>query len=152
MRDYELSQYLKRMNVNYDFTENVKHENTDFATIYYYNSDKQLILTCVIDNKNCTHKDIKHTPITIQKETIMFKAIDHYTKQEKSYQFLTLDEIKALSGHALIVSNKGDIIRVKINGMVKTWKKDLNRFSVPVKYGLYECGRIEELNRFVKEV
>lgn len=81
----------------------------------------------------------------------MFKAIDHYTKQEKSYRFLTLDEIKALSGHALIVSNKGDIIRVKINGMVKTWKKDTNRFSVPVKYGLYECGRIEELNRFVKE-
>lgn len=77
---------------------------------------------------------------------------DHYDNKEKEYQFLTLEEIKQLKNHALIVSNKGDVVRVKINGMVKTWKKDNNRFSVPVKYGLYECTRIEELNRFVKEI
>lgn len=82
----------------------------------------------------------------------MFKAIDHYTGKEKEYQFLTLDEIKALTGHALIVGNKGDILRVKINGKVKTWKRDVNRFEVPCKYGLYEHVTIDTLNKFVKEV
>jgi len=81
-----------------------------------------------------------------------FKAIDHYTGKEKEYQFLTLDEIKALTGYALIVGNKGDILRVKINGKVKTWKRDVNRFEVPCKYGLYEYATINTLNKFVKEV
>lgn len=80
------------------------------------------------------------------------KAIDHYTKQEKEYRFLTLVEIKALRNHALIVGNNGEIFRVKVNGIVKTWKRDPSRFSVPIKYGLYEYARIEELDRFVVEI
>jgi uncharacterized protein YjhX (UPF0386 family) len=82
------------------------------------------------------------------------QLMDHYTKQEKTYTYLTLQEIKDLKNHALITSNNGDVIRVKVNGSVKTWKRDNNRFSVPVKYGLYEFNRIEEtntLNLFVKE-
>lgn len=83
------------------------------------------------------------------------ELIDRYTKQTKEYKLLTLDQIKALSGHSLIISNKGDVVRVKINGAVKTWKKDQQRFSVPVKFGLYEYGRIDETNTtnlFVAEV
>ena len=80
---------------------------------------------------------------------------DHYTKQIKEYVLLTLTEIKALKNHALMISNKNDVVRVKINGKVKTWKRDINRFAVPVKYGLYEYGTItneETKNLFVKEI
>lgn len=27
--------------------------------------------------------------------------------------------------------------RVKVNGAVRTWKRDANRIEVPVKYGMY---------------
>lgn len=68
---------------------------------------------------------------------------------------LTLDEIKALSGHAGIIANDGTYRLVKINGAVKTWKTRPNEVSVPVKYGLREYARFdtdEALRRFVKLV
>ena len=60
--------------------------------------------------------------------------------------------LKELKNHALITGNNNEVYRVKINGMVKTWKRDTSRFAVPVKYGLYEYDTIETLNRFVKEM
>lgn len=68
---------------------------------------------------------------------------------------MTLDEIKALSGHAEFISNDGTLRRVKINGAVKTWKRDASRVEVPVKYGQYEYARwdaAEALRRFVVRV
>jgi hypothetical protein len=76
---------------------------------------------------------------------------DRYTKTEKSYRKLTLAEVKALTGHALVISNQGDVVRVKINGKVRTWKRDVTRFEVPIKYGLYEYATLDNLDRFVKE-
>lgn len=80
------------------------------------------------------------------------KLIDHYTKTEKMYEPLILEEIKALRNHALIIGRNQEVFRVKINGAVKLWKRDPNRFSVPVKYGLYEYARVETLGVFIKEV
>ena len=80
------------------------------------------------------------------------KRIDHYTKKEITVRYLTLEEIKALRNHALIIGNNGEVYRVKINGAVKTWKRDVNLFLVPIKYGLYEYGQVSDLNSFVKEI
>lgn len=68
---------------------------------------------------------------------------------------MTLEEIKELSGHAQIIANDGTIRNVKINGRVKTWKRDSNRIEVPVKYGLRKHARLdtaEALQRFVIRV
>lgn len=80
------------------------------------------------------------------------KLTDHYTKKEKSYRYLSLTEIKNLSGHALCIGNNGEVYRVKINGKVRIWKRNPDRFEVPIKYGLYEYATIDTLNRFVKEI
>ena len=34
--------------------------------------------------------------------------------------------------------------RWKVNGKVKTWKRDINRISIPVKHGLYTYDYITE--------
>lgn len=36
--------------------------------------------------------------------------------------------------------------RWRRNGQTQTWKKDLDRFRVPVKYGLYSYDAITNLN------
>lgn len=68
---------------------------------------------------------------------------------------MTLDEIKALSGHAEFIANDGTLRTVKINGAVQVWKTRPNEVSVPVKYGLREYARFdtaEALRRFVVRV
>lgn len=40
----------------------------------------------------------------------------------------------------------GEIRHARRNGATKTWKRDPDRFSLPVKYGLYECFRVDEGN------
>ena len=43
----------------------------------------------------------------------------------------------------------GDARQCKVNGKVRTWKRDLNRVEVPVKYGLYEYSTLtaDDINR-----
>src|SRR3990167_9477060 len=70
---------------------------------------------------------------------------------------LTLPEVKALSAgsHVEFVANDGTLRRLKINGAVKTWKRDSKRVEVPVKYGYFECARLataEALRRLVVRV
>ncbi len=38
------------------------------------------------------------------------------------------------------------IVRVRPSGRCQTWKRDVNRFRLPVKYGLYESGEITQDN------
>jgi hypothetical protein len=38
------------------------------------------------------------------------------------------------------------IVEVRRSGKTQTWKRDVSRFRVPVKYGLYESGEITEQN------
>ena len=42
--------------------------------------------------------------------------------------------------HIWFKSIQGDARRCKVNGKVRTWKRDPYRVEVPVKYGLYEYG------------
>lgn len=46
-------------------------------------------------------------------------------------------------------SKDGTVREVKVNGAVKTWKRDPNRLEVPVKFGLYECARFEAIGEKV---
>ena len=61
---------------------------------------------------------------------------------------MTLEEAKQLASgrHAAIIAGDGTIRRVKINGRVRTWKRDPNRIEVPVKYGMYEYTTFKAMN------
>ena len=39
-----------------------------------------------------------------------------------------------------------NITRVRVTGLCQTWKRSPERFRLPVKYGLYESGAIDEHN------
>lgn len=79
-----------------------------------------------------------------------FELQDGYTPVRKTIprpvvrvRRMTLDEIKSLSGHAEFIANDGTLRRLKINGRVRTWKRDTERVEVPVKYGMYEYGTMD---------
>lgn len=38
------------------------------------------------------------------------------------------------------IGNDGTARRAKVNGKVRTWKRDAERVEIPYKYGLYEYG------------
>jgi hypothetical protein len=57
---------------------------------------------------------------------------------------ITLDEAKALKSGQILHTNNGQ--RWKVNGMVKTWKRDPKRIRVPLKRGLYQYEAITELD------
>jgi hypothetical protein len=38
------------------------------------------------------------------------------------------------------------VVRVRVSGSVKVWKRSPERVEVPVKYGMYESGRVTESN------
>lgn len=52
-------------------------------------------------------------------------------------------------GHLWFRALDGSARQCKVNGKVRTWKRDPNRIEVPVKYGLYEYGTFtaDDLNR-----
>jgi len=41
---------------------------------------------------------------------------------------------------------KENITRVRASGQCQTWKRDTNRFRLPIKYGLYESWAINQDN------
>lgn len=64
-------------------------------------------------------------------------------------QALTLDEAKALRPGTTLYSRvnhnaDGTCQRWKVNGQVKTWKRDASRVQVPVKHGMYAYDYVTE--------
>lgn len=62
---------------------------------------------------------------------------------------MTLKEAKGLKigqivYHKINKNADGSPQRWKVNGMVKTWKRDKSRVKVPIKHGLYSYDYIEE--------
>lgn len=45
--------------------------------------------------------------------------------------------------HIWFVTINGDARTCKVNGAIKTWKRDPSRVEVPIKYGMYECSRMD---------
>ena len=67
---------------------------------------------------------------------------------------MTRQEVMALSygNHPAVILNDGRLGECKVNGAIKTWKREPDRIEIPVKYGMYECARFdlaEALRRFV---
>lgn len=65
---------------------------------------------------------------------------DCYTRYFR-YRPMLVAEAKTVGGHAHVLSNMGEIRRVKINGKPKTWKRYPRLVEVPCKYGMYEYFR-----------
>jgi len=59
---------------------------------------------------------------------------------------ITIDQAKELKYRDILVDSNGRNWRV--NGMVKTWKKDSNRIQIPIKHGLYDYGYIDQDNLY----
>ena len=71
------------------------------------------------------------------------------------FKTLTREEVLALKSgeHVFCRLNSGRIGWIKINGRVRTWKRDPDRVEVPIKYGMYEYGTYdleEAMSRFVR--
>ena len=51
--------------------------------------------------------------------------------------------------HIQFRANDGTARVAKVNGSVRTWKRDQNRVEVPIKYGMYEYGTFtqHDINR-----
>jgi hypothetical protein len=65
------------------------------------------------------------------------------------YRPMSIDEGRNLdwssSLHALF--QDGEIMRVRQNGAVKTWKRDPNRVEIPVKFGAYSRGQFRSVSQ-----
>ena len=60
---------------------------------------------------------------------------------------ITLQEAKNLYvgqvlHHDTMNNADGSPLRVRVNGEVKTWKRNSERIRVPLKHGLYEYGEL----------
>lgn len=77
----------------------------------------------------------------------MLTARSGYARDNRVFRYrkMTVSEAQSLQWgcdlHAL--AHNGVIRRVRLNGAVKTWKRDTSRVSVPLKYGMYEAFRDE---------
>ena len=54
--------------------------------------------------------------------------------------------------HTINKNADGTPQRWRVNGMVKTWKRDLSRVRVPLKHGLYMYGYVTEDTLHLVEV
>ena len=72
------------------------------------------------------------------------------------FRRMELEEIKLLKygNHVWFRANDGSARRVRINGKVRRWKREPDRFEVPCKYGMYEYHtfRNDEAERLLVEV
>ena len=62
---------------------------------------------------------------------------------------ITLEQAKNLKVgdivyHRNVLTKRGEPIKWRVSGQVKTWKKNAFRVKVPVKHGLYDFGYIEQ--------
>jgi hypothetical protein len=47
--------------------------------------------------------------------------------------------------HVSLTNADGTPVRCRVNGKCKVWKRDPQRFSLPVKYGMKQCFYLDEL-------
>jgi hypothetical protein len=58
------------------------------------------------------------------------------------------------NSHIWFKSLDGTARRAKVNGKVRTWKRDPGRIEIPVKYGMYEYGvfSASDIDRILIEI
>ena len=67
---------------------------------------------------------------------------------------MTRAEIMTLGygDHPAVLLNNGRLGECKINGAIRTWKREPDRIEIPIKYGMYEFATFnldQALARFV---
>ena len=48
--------------------------------------------------------------------------------------------------HVSVKNSDGTPARCRVTGACKTWKRDLERFKLPVKHGMYDSFYLEPFN------
>jgi hypothetical protein len=82
---------------------------------------------------------------------------DGYTRGKTSGTYRTPASIAEMiswcdsHSHITALDIHGMSRTVKVNGKVRTWKRDAGRVEVPYKYGMYEYGTFtaDDLNRIL---
>ena len=84
---------------------------------------------------------------------VISRTIIEKTSKPKTPVCITIDQAKNLMVGEIIYhlspirkNADGSMQRWKVNGQVKTWKRNLNRIQVPLKHGLYTYGYLTEEN------
>lgn len=49
-------------------------------------------------------------------------------------------------GTLVMFSYRNKLVTVRTSGQCRVWKKDITRFRLPIKYGLWEHGEITQNN------
>ena len=83
--------------------------------------------------------------------THLITATDHYDKRTKkrrtsTFRYATREEVARMQygHHVKLLWLKDKVVgEAKVNGAVKTWKRDTDRLEVPIKYGLYSCATLK---------
>lgn len=59
----------------------------------------------------------------------------------REYRNLTEAEVRGLGRgeHVQIILTTGRVGMARVNGAVRTWKRDPNRVEIPMKYGFRDC-------------
>ena len=74
------------------------------------------------------------------------------TKRDKAikrpYRAMTIAEAKALHAgqRVAFLANDNTARELTVNGKPQTWKRTPDRVEVPIKYGMYEYGRLSSLS------
>ena len=82
-----------------------------------------------------------------KEETPMTLTVKNgYTRGKTSGTYRTPNSIAEMiewcdsHSHITVLDTRGQSRTVKVNGKVRTWKRDAGRIEVPYKYGMYGYG------------
>ena len=83
-----------------------------------------------------------------------FEVVSGYDRSKNppkiKVRWMTVEEAKNLvsGSHPEFLDVNNQLRDCKVNGKVRTWKKDPNRVEVPIKYGLYEYATFHSMIRY----
>lgn len=60
------------------------------------------------------------------------------------FRAMTSAEARKLFSSTPFRTRNGTVAECRVSGNLKTWKRDPNRFRLPVKYGFYQSSAIVE--------
>lgn len=75
----------------------------------------------------------------VHRPLVLFRSITKEELLAKQVRFGTIPQLWFLDRY-------GEARQMRLNGKVKTWKRDPDRIEVPCKYGFYSSGCWRETN------
>jgi len=81
------------------------------------------------------------------------KALKHGDIIQQTRNFINLNQYSIVNGFTMPITTKQEItaqlskpIKWRVNGKIKLWKRDVTRFSIPIKHGLYDYAYLTNEN------